>query len=137
MPAVCRDKDLAYTGHTCIAICPIIAKPSRVFVNGKRIARPGDPLAPHTILNKAKTKCIPHPAFINKGSSTVFAHGIPVTRVGDSADQGAMIKGSNNVFAGGSSGGGGLGIAGAVAGGIIGGGIGGGIIGGGIGGGAT
>ena len=99
MPALCRDKDLAKTGHGCTAICPIIARPSRVFVNGRLVARPGDKLAPHTILNKKK-KCVDHPARINRGSRTVFAHGIPVARVGDSADQGAMFKGSPNVFVG-------------------------------------
>ena len=99
MPALCRDKDIADTGHKCTKYCPIIARPSRVFVNGRRVARPGDKLAPHTIKNKKK-ECVPHPAQINRGSSTVFAHGIPVARVGDSADKGAMFKGSPNVFVG-------------------------------------
>jgi uncharacterized Zn-binding protein involved in type VI secretion len=99
MPNLCRDKDLARTGHSCTAICPTISRPSQVFVNGRLVARPGDKLAPHTI--KKKKKCVGHSAKINKGSSTVFAHGIPVARVGDSADRGRMIKGSNNVFAGG------------------------------------
>ena len=98
MPALCRDKDLADTGHKCTKYCPIIARPSRVFVNGRLVARPGDKLAPH---NKRKNgKCKNHPAQINRGSRTVFAHGIPVARVGDSADQGAMYKGSPNVFVG-------------------------------------
>ena len=56
-------------------------------------------MAPHTIKNKKK-KCVNHPAQINRGSRTVFAHGIPVARVGDSADSGAMFKGSPNVFVG-------------------------------------
>ena len=99
MARVCRDKDLTTTGHSCTAICPIIARPSQVFVNGRLVARPGDKLAPHTIRNK-KRKCVDHPAQINRGSRTVFAHGIPVARVGDSADQGAMFRGSPNVFVG-------------------------------------
>lgn len=98
MPALCRDKDIAMTGHSCTVLCPIIARPSQVFVNGKLVARPGDPLAPHTI--RVKKKCVGHSAKINKGSSTVFAHGIPVARVGDSADRGEMRKGSPNVFVG-------------------------------------
>ena len=98
MPALCRDKDIARTNHKCTPYCPIIAKPSRVFVNGRKVARPGDRLAPHTI--KVKKKCVGHSAKINRGSSTVFAHGIPVARVGDSADRGKMIKGSPNVFVG-------------------------------------
>jgi uncharacterized Zn-binding protein involved in type VI secretion len=98
MPALCRDKDIAMTGHSCTVFCPIIARPSQVFVNGRKVARPGDPLAPHT--KRINKKCKNHPAQINKGSRTVFAHGIPVARVGDSADQGEMRKGSPNVFVG-------------------------------------
>jgi uncharacterized Zn-binding protein involved in type VI secretion len=37
---------------------------------------------------------------VNIGSSTVRAQNIPVARVGDSYDLGAMIEGSNNVRAG-------------------------------------
>jgi hypothetical protein len=40
------------------------------------------------------------------GSPTVFAWGIPIARVGDSFDFGAMKKGSRNVFANGGDGGG-------------------------------
>ena len=98
MPALCRDKDIARTGHSCSSKAPIIARPSSVFVNGRRVARPGDKLAPHTI--KKKKRCVNHPAKINKGATTIFAHGIPVARVGDSADRGKMIKGSPNVFVG-------------------------------------
>jgi uncharacterized Zn-binding protein involved in type VI secretion len=44
--------------------------------------------------------CAGHLAVVNTGSRTVFAEGRPVARVGDSADFGAMIQGSANVFAG-------------------------------------
>ena len=108
MARVCRDKDLTTTGHSCTAICPIIARPSQVFVNGRLVARPGDKLAPHTIKNKKK-KCVNHPAQINCGSRTVFAHGIPVTIVGNSADRGNMFTGSPNVFIGGIASAGGIG----------------------------
>jgi uncharacterized Zn-binding protein involved in type VI secretion len=44
---------------------------------------------------------VPHSAVINVGSSTVFVGGIPLARIGDSTDSGAIISGSPNVFAGG------------------------------------
>ena len=78
-----------------------------MFVNGRLVARPGDKLAPHTIMEKKK--CKPHPAQINLGSRTVFAHGIPVTIVGNSADRGNMFTGSPNVFIGGIASAGGIG----------------------------
>jgi len=130
MPKVCRDLDLGFTGHPCTAIIGAKAMQRTVFVNGKRMCKLGDPALPHTIL-KGKV-CVGHPAQINAGSRTVLVGGIPVARVGDSFDKGAMVQGSSNVFAGGPSGGGGLGgvlggIAGALGGdfNIIGGGIGG------------
>lgn len=98
MRRLSRDKDLARTGHGCHAVAPCIATASRVFINGRPVARPGDPLVPHTI--PSGPICKFHPAFINAGSFSVFAQGIPVARVGDSADLGAMIQGAPNVFAG-------------------------------------
>jgi uncharacterized Zn-binding protein involved in type VI secretion len=41
-----------------------------------------------------------HTAQVNRGSRSVFAEGKPVARRGDSADLGAMIGASRNVFAG-------------------------------------
>jgi uncharacterized Zn-binding protein involved in type VI secretion len=99
MPAVCRDKHLARTGHGCTSMAPVVARPSRVFINGIRVARQGDPLKPHTI--RKGPFCVGHGANVNRGSRTVFAHGIPIARIGDSADKGAMAQGSPNVFAGG------------------------------------
>ena len=99
MPAVCRDRHIARTGHKCTARAPVIARPSRVYINGKLVARLGDPLKPHT--RPKGLECPSHNANVNRGSRTVFAHGIPIARIGDSADQGAMDQGSPNVFAGG------------------------------------
>ena len=124
MPSVCRDRDLGATGHGCTTVIPAIATQRTVFVNGKPMCKQGDPAQPHTI--RVGILCVGHGAKINAGSNTVFVRGIPVARVGDSFDRGKMIKGSTNVFAGGSSGAGGLAVAGAVSSGIIGGGIGGG-----------
>jgi len=80
-------------------MAPVIARPSKVYINGKLVARQGDPLKPHTI--RKGPFCIGHNANVNRGSRTVFAHGIPIARKDDSADRGEMAQGSPNVFAGG------------------------------------
>ena len=100
MPQISRDDDLAATGHGCDPIVPVIATAQSVFINGIKVARPGDKLKPHKIQCNCPPCCCPHPANINQGSPTVFAERIPVARVGDSADSGAMATGSSNVFAG-------------------------------------
>ena len=101
MPAISRDiRDLAKTGHACTKFIGCKATARSVFANGSKVLRPGDPLLPHTILVCCPLRCEGHPAVINAGSRTVFAEGIPVARLGDSADFGALIQGSPNVFAG-------------------------------------
>lgn len=101
MPAVSRDRiDLARTGHACTTAIGCSATARSVFVNGRRVLRPGDRLLPHTILVCCPPKCVGHPAKVNSGSRQVFAEGVPVARIGDSADRGRMIGGSPNVFAG-------------------------------------
>ena len=82
-------------------MAPCIASARSVFVNGIRVARRGDRIKPHFIPNfSPPPKCIPHKARVNRGSRTVFAEGRPVARRFDSADLGAMIGPSRNVFAG-------------------------------------
>ena len=54
---------------------------------------------PHTI--KKGDFCVDHSANVNRGSTSVFVQGIPMARVGDSTDRGALFRGSPNVFAGG------------------------------------
>tara|TARA_B100000900_G_scaffold301264_1_gene259844 strand:+ start:246 stop:566 length:321 start_codon:yes stop_codon:yes gene_type:complete len=105
MPRISRDKiDLAATGHTCDGTAGCISTATSVYINGRRVLRPGDRLLPHTILVCTSDKqcfCANHPAKVNRGSFTVFAEGIPVARKGDSADKGKMIQGSHNTFANG------------------------------------
>jgi len=101
MPAISRDlRDLAKTGHGCTTVIGCKATQFSVLANGSAVLRPGDPLLPHTIPVCCPLRCVGHPAVINSGSRTVFAEGRPVARMGDSADLGAMIMGSQNVFAG-------------------------------------
>jgi len=103
MPAISRDRiDRARTGHSCDATAGCISTARSVFINGRRVLRPGDRLLPHTILvcTADGCYCTGHPAKVNRGSRQVFAEGKPVARIGDSADRGRMIQGSPNVFAG-------------------------------------
>lgn len=99
MPKLCRDLDLGATGHGCDPVIGVKATQVTVRANGKPVARLNDPTLPHTITNPIPP-CIPHMGKVNIGSFTVRAQSIPVARVGDSYDMGAMIDGSNNVRAG-------------------------------------
>ena len=92
--SVCVHKSLAATGHGCDSVVPIIATAFSVKVGGKKIGRRLDRLMPGCC-------CMAHPAKVNRGSTSVFAEGRPVARIGDSADMGKMITGNRNgVFAG-------------------------------------
>ena len=99
MPKVCRKGDTLTTGHVC-AGSTILATPgqSTVFANSILIARVSDKTISHPF--PPIPICAPHVASVNKGSSTVRVCGLPVARVGDSADAGQMTKGSSNVFSG-------------------------------------
>ena len=102
MPIICRVGDTLTTGHDCDAIT-IIAAPNTdgtVHANGIDIIVVGAPTVSHLIPGGV-VPCVPHVAVLNAGSSSVFINGISVGRIGDSADAGAMISGSPNVFAGG------------------------------------
>lgn len=100
MPAVVRDGDSLSTGHLCDTVTTLGgANQGTVYVNGELAAVVGAPTVTHDIL--AGAVCVPHVAALNAGSSTVFVEGKPLGRVGDSADAGAMISGSPDVFAGG------------------------------------
>lgn len=102
MPAAARaqDIDTISTGHACDGTAQIRGTlQSSVFINGNLAAVDGDLIAPHTILSGGV--CVPHTAYVNEGSSSVFFEGIAAARVGDSADAGSIITGSSDVFIGG------------------------------------
>ncbi|MEA1052360.1 PAAR domain-containing protein [Lamprobacter modestohalophilus] len=99
MPAAARIGDRINTGHGCDTTAPIAQGSSDVFVNGIGLSYRGAAIVPH-LIPCGKT-CCGHGAVINVGSSSVFVNSIPVARVGDSADMGAVAQGSPNVFAGG------------------------------------
>ena len=85
MPAIVRKGDTLTTGHACVGTTTLDTPgQSTVFANNILVAR-----------------CPNHVATVNAGSPNVFVVGIQVGRIGDSADAGAMISGSPNVFANG------------------------------------
>jgi uncharacterized Zn-binding protein involved in type VI secretion len=100
MPAVCRVGDSLSTGHACTGVTTIASSNTdgTVKVNGINAIVVGAPTVSHPA--PPIPPCPPHVRFLNAGSSTVRINSIPVGRIGDSADAGAMISGSSNVFAG-------------------------------------
>ena len=100
MPSVSRslNVDRILTGHTCSATAPIAGSlQSFATIQNVPIAVQNDPIGAHVI--RAGKFCIPHAAVVNTGSAFVSAAGIPVARVGDSADAGSIITGSRFVWA--------------------------------------
>ena len=100
MPAVCRVGDSLTTGHACTGTTTIASSNTdgTVKVNSIEVIVVGAPTVSHPA--PPNPPCPPHVRFLNAGSSTVRVNSIPVGRIGDSADSGAMISGSSNVFAG-------------------------------------
>ena len=100
MPAVVRKGDTLTTGHACVSTTTLdTPSQSTVFANNILVARIGDPTIAHP--NPPVPICPNHVVVVNAGSPNVYVVGIKVGRIGDSADAGAMISGSPNVFANG------------------------------------
>tara|TARA_B100000902_G_scaffold326277_1_gene321324 strand:+ start:1221 stop:1520 length:300 start_codon:yes stop_codon:yes gene_type:complete len=99
MPAVSRESDSLSTGHLCTSTT-ILDTPgqSTVRANSILIARQTDPTIPHPA--PPIPPCPNHVKVVNVGSSTVRVCGLPIARIGDSTDSGAMTAGSPNVFSG-------------------------------------
>ena len=106
MPRVAEKGDTTTTGHGCDGTTTIatytIAEAAKVKVNGTIVAIKGNPLESHTIPAGVPPVCVDHPGQkVNVGSANVFVNNIPIARVGDSADGGAIINNFRNVFANG------------------------------------
>lgn len=100
MPSVCVQGDSLSTGHDCVGSTTLSTPPqSKVTIEGILVAIVGTPTVSHPF--PPNPPCAPHVAFLNAGSSKVSIGGIPVGRIGDSADAGAMTSGSAKVSAGG------------------------------------
>tara|TARA_B100000287_G_scaffold352827_1_gene342400 strand:- start:361 stop:663 length:303 start_codon:yes stop_codon:yes gene_type:complete len=97
MPKICREDDSFNTGHSCDSTSKL-ATPSQttVFVEGKLVARKGDPTDSHEIL--VGDTCTPHTSsIVGTCSTNVFVKGIGVARIGDAVDAGAMTGGASTV----------------------------------------
>lgn len=97
MPAVAFNGGML-SGHGCFHPHNIVGGVSTVMVTGKVIAcKDASNSTPHSC-----PKVPPHASPIGKGSSTVFAGGFSVARIGDSTYCGSTIaQGASTVFAGG------------------------------------
>ena len=98
MPAVCRGDSV----DADITHCSTPMRNQRsgdVKVNGTGVSRQGDHNTTHVIPGPV---CPPHTAPIAVGSTTVFANGKGVGRIGDAISGCTSVAtGSSNVFAGG------------------------------------
>ncbi|MCY9829495.1 type VI secretion system PAAR protein [Vibrio chagasii] len=80
------------SGHDGFPPTPIMAGSSTVKIDGRAVARRGDPLEPHD-----KPKHPKHPRTIKEGSKTVMIDGKPAARVGDAISCGGAIVGGSSV----------------------------------------
>lgn len=97
MPSVARQGD-SCTGHGCWPPRPSTGGSQDVFINAIPALREGDAWAAHTCPDIPET----HAGVQAEGSSSVFANGLALARVGDAvACGGAVAVGSPTVFAGG------------------------------------
>ncbi len=83
------------TDHAGFPPTPVIAGSPDVLIDGKPVARVGDPLVPHT-----KPKHPTHPRTIAAGSSTVLINGIPAAVTGGAISCGGVTIGSGSVVIG-------------------------------------
>ena len=83
------------TDHSGFPPTPVIAGSPDVLIDGKPVARVGDPLAPHS-----KPKHPPHPRAIAAGSGTVLINGIPAAVTGGAISCGGVTIGSGSVVIG-------------------------------------
>ena len=99
MPGVTRDGDATTTGHGCDTTTTVTGPSGDVFCNTKGVERKTDPTASHEIT--AGLGCVAHTSSISAGSGTVKVNSLPIARIGDACDSGAITGGSGNVIAGG------------------------------------
>ncbi|MEQ5835512.1 type VI secretion system PAAR protein [Marinobacter sp. R17] len=79
------------TDHEGYPPTPVIAASSTVLMDGKPVARQGDPLAPHTKPNSGT-----HPRAIAGGNPTVLVEGKPIALTGDAVTCGGIVIGSGS-----------------------------------------
>ncbi|RCV88879.1 type VI secretion system PAAR protein [Billgrantia montanilacus] len=77
------------TDHDGFPPTPVIAGSPTVMVDGKPVARLGDPLAPHSKPNHSS-----HPRAIAEGSGTILVDGKPAALTGHAVSCGGVVIGS-------------------------------------------
>lgn len=77
------------TDHDGFPPTPVTAGSPTVMLDGKPVARQGDPLAPHD-----KPKHPMHPRAIAEGSATILIDGKPAALTGHAVDCGGVVIGS-------------------------------------------
>lgn len=79
------------TDHDGFPPTPVTAGSPTVLMDGKPVARQGDPLASHS-----KPKSPPHSRAIAEGSGTILVDGKPVALTGHAVGCGGMVIGSGS-----------------------------------------
>lgn len=90
--------DSIATNHGCDGITVTASGSSDVLINGIGVVRKDDINQVHLV---PAGICVPHAVPLTKVSTTVFANGRGIGRIGDSYSGETLITGSSNVFAGG------------------------------------
>ena len=101
MPAVARGNsvDSVTTNHDCTGSTTTSGMSDDVIINGTGVHRKTDATVPHPY--PPNPPCAPHAPVIATGSTSVFANGLGVARVGDSyTSSDEVATGSADVFAG-------------------------------------
>lgn len=83
------------TGHPPFPPTPVMTGSGTVLLDGKALARIGDPLMIH-----AAPPIPPHPRAVAAGSSSVLVEGVPVARTGDLVSCGGVLIGSGTAVSG-------------------------------------
>ena len=95
MPLIARETDTFDTGHGCTSESTLDTPgQSFVKVQGKLVARLGDPTVSHT---HDPPLCPSHTEQIRGSSAVVKVCGILVGRVGDACDAGTITSGASFV----------------------------------------
>lgn len=79
------------TDHDGFPATPVTAGSGTVLMDGKPVARVGDPLAPHDKPNHST-----HPRAIAQGSGTILIDGKPAALTGHAVDCGGVVIGSGS-----------------------------------------
>ena len=101
MSAVARGNsvDSVTTNHGCVGSTTTDGMSSDVIINGTGVHRKDDATVSHAF--PPNPPCAPHAPVIATGSTSVFANGLGVARVGDGYTSSDVVAtGSADVFAG-------------------------------------